>query len=96
MTPADLAAAGAALYGPHWQAELARRLGVADRTMRRWLRGDTKLPDGLRADLVRLMDEAWQALALARARLGAAYLPPAALTAACAEGRDSRRARQKP
>ena len=36
MTPALLREAGEALYGPHWQSELARYLDVSDRTMRRW------------------------------------------------------------
>jgi hypothetical protein len=27
---------GPALYGPRWQVELARALGVSDRTVRRW------------------------------------------------------------
>ena len=96
MTPADLTAVGEALYGPRWHAELARQLGITYRTLRRWMTGEHPVPDGVRADLVRLTDEAWQGLALARARLGAATLPPPALTAACAEGRDSQRARQKP
>lgn len=32
----DIAIIGAALYGPRWQSDLARALGVTDRTMRRW------------------------------------------------------------
>ena len=39
MTPTLLRKAGEALYGPHWQTFLARDLGVAPRTMRRWAAG---------------------------------------------------------
>lgn len=35
----DLAAAGRLLYGPQWQAALARDLGVSGRTIRFWLAG---------------------------------------------------------
>lgn len=40
-----IADAGVALFGDSWQSELARHLGVSDRTMRRWINGDTT-PDG--------------------------------------------------
>ena len=45
---------GEALYGPRWQAELARDLGVADRTVRRWVAGTSEVPPGLYVDLLRL------------------------------------------
>lgn len=45
---------GVALYGPRWQAELARELGVADRTIRRWVAGTSDVPAGLYVDLLRL------------------------------------------
>lgn len=48
---------GEALYGPRFQSELARDLGVADRTMRRWIAGDTAIPAGVYADLRRLIKE---------------------------------------
>lgn len=48
---------GEALYGPRWQSELARDLGVADRTMRRWVAGTTDVPAGLYLDLLRLTQE---------------------------------------
>ena len=44
MTPKQLKSAGEALYGPRWQSALARRLGVDDRTVRRWLAGDREIP----------------------------------------------------
>lgn len=57
MTPQDrLAAAARLLYGgERWTAALAADLGVGERTIRRWLSGETPLPDdhgvwaGLRA-----------------------------------------------
>jgi hypothetical protein len=52
-----LAAAGEALYGPLWQSQLARALDVSDRTMRRWLAGDTPVPSGVAMDLMRLLTE---------------------------------------
>lgn len=52
MTPETLRHIGAALYGPSWQAELAKALGVNDRTMRRWLTGETPIPKGIGADLL--------------------------------------------
>ena len=42
---------GEALYGPRFQRELAAALGVNERTMRRWLAGDTVPPDGVLDDL---------------------------------------------
>lgn len=41
MVPMDdrrlLALIGNALYGDHWKTPVARKIGIADRTMRRWL-----------------------------------------------------------
>ena len=55
MTPDQLAAAGCVLYGERWQTSLATDLHVADRTMRRWLAGETSIPDGLRNELRELL-----------------------------------------
>jgi hypothetical protein len=56
QTPAGLLiACGEALYGSRWQTDLSEELEVADRTMRRWLAGDTPIPPGLWVDLTRLM-----------------------------------------
>ena len=57
-----LVEAGEALYGPRWQAELARDLSVADRTIRRWVAGTSKVPTGLYLDLLRLTQERAAAL----------------------------------
>lgn len=57
-----LVEAGEALYGPRWQSELARDLGVADRTVRRWVAGTSDVPPGLYVDLLRLTQERAAAL----------------------------------
>ncbi len=72
MTPAGLAAVGAALYGPLWQTELARQLGVNDRTVRRWLAGASPVPAGVVDDLRPLLAAAAQRLACAAAVLDGA------------------------
>ena len=46
---------GEALYGPRFQRELARDLRVNERTMRRWVAGDSVPPDNLVIDLVALV-----------------------------------------
>ena len=48
---------GEALFGPRWQREMARALNVNDRTMRRWVAGDTQIPVSVLADLERLLVE---------------------------------------
>ncbi len=55
MTPDQLVAAGRALYGERWQTSLATDLQVADRTMRRWLAGETSIPGGLKIELRELL-----------------------------------------
>ncbi len=57
MTPTLLRETGEALYGPRWQSELARELGVADRTVRRWAAGAHPMPDDIAAELVALCSE---------------------------------------
>lgn len=52
MTVELLHEAGAALYGPRWQSELARALGVSDRTMRRWAAGGDQPPHGVAGDIL--------------------------------------------
>jgi hypothetical protein len=48
---------GEALYGPRWQSDLSRDLGVADRTVRRWVDGSSDVPPGAYLDLLRLCQE---------------------------------------
>jgi len=56
-----LKACGEALYGARWQTDLASGLAgelqVSDRTMRRWVAGDSAIPAGLWIDLMRMMLE---------------------------------------
>ncbi|MEQ1614465.1 MAG: hypothetical protein ABL904_17090 [Hyphomicrobiaceae bacterium] len=52
-----LSSCGEALYGPRWQSELSRDLGVDDRTMRRWVAGTSPIPDGVNVDLLHLLVE---------------------------------------
>lgn len=63
---------GLALYGPQWQSALARDLGVSDRTMRRWVAGDSVVPPGAWIDLLRLTQERAGALAALAERLARA------------------------
>lgn len=51
MTPSELAAAGAVIYGARWQASLAVALGVHPRTMRRWLAGTVLIPQSLAGEI---------------------------------------------
>jgi hypothetical protein len=46
-----LARIGEVLYGPRWQTDLARALGVADRTVRRWSASPADVPTGAWFDL---------------------------------------------
>jgi plasmid maintenance system antidote protein VapI len=46
-----------ALYGERWQSALAQDLGVADRTVRRWVAGDSPVPDDVWPALKRLCGE---------------------------------------
>jgi hypothetical protein len=47
---------GLSLYGHQWQSELARKLGVSSRTVRRWSAGEP-VPDTLREALRIICDE---------------------------------------
>ncbi len=57
MTNDLMCKCGEALYGPRWQRELAAALDVDERTMRRWVAGDSPVPDGVNVDLLRLLTE---------------------------------------
>lgn len=48
---------GEALYGPRFQRELAEALNVNERTMRRWVAGDTSPPESVLDDLKVLVRE---------------------------------------
>lgn len=52
-----LAMAGQALYGPRWQAELARNLHVSQRTVQRWAKGTHTVSDENRVEIRGLLQE---------------------------------------
>lgn len=70
MTSDDLAAAGEALLGPLWQSELSRLLEVNDRTVRRWVSGETPPPEWLAAELRKLLNARKRTIEAALKRLG--------------------------
>jgi len=52
----ELMAAGRALYGDRWKAELARALGISDgRRIRQWLSDDRPIPEGVWTDTANLL-----------------------------------------
>jgi hypothetical protein len=53
--PDLLARVGQALYGERWQTQLARALGVADRTVRRWVAGEDAPRAGVWTDLLEIL-----------------------------------------
>jgi transposase-like protein len=57
LTSFTLRKAGFALYGEQWRSELARALGVTDRTVRRWVHDEYSIPDDARD---RIMELCWQ------------------------------------
>ena len=65
---AHLNLAGSALFGPRWQSEIGRALGVTDRTVRRWIAGDT-VPDEVGPKLVALIDKRIVELKRLRSRI---------------------------
>ena len=50
-TVEELRALGLAMFGPSWQAEMARRLGVSSRSLRRWAAGTAPVPPGIVAEI---------------------------------------------
>lgn len=57
----SLRSAGEALYGPNWQSEIARALGVNLRTMQRWAlgakNGGTEPPERLWEEIAALCEK---------------------------------------
>jgi ribosome-binding protein aMBF1 (putative translation factor) len=51
-----LRTAAEAIYGPTWQACLARRLSVSDRTVRRWASGESPVPRQVGRELNQLCE----------------------------------------
>lgn len=54
MTPKLLQQVGTELFGPRWQSALARYVGKAPRTVRRWVAGDVPVPDWAERQLLQL------------------------------------------
>jgi hypothetical protein len=57
MSSKLLSDVGEALYGPRWQTDLSRALGVSDRTVRRWASGSDVVPDGVYFEMLSLLTE---------------------------------------
>lgn len=62
---------GEAVYGPRWQTELSRALGISDRTVRRWSSGTDDVPEGVYLDLQRIAIERAAEIDSVTARLNA-------------------------
>lgn len=62
MSPDQLRAVGTALYGPRFQRLLSTDLGIAERTMRRWLAGAFAVPDDVGARIKAIAKERIAAL----------------------------------
>ena len=69
MPPHTLTTIGEALYGSQWQSELARALGVNDRTVRRWAAGKNAMPEGISEELSELCAERGKSLVELAAKL---------------------------
>jgi hypothetical protein len=54
LTSFTLRKAGFALYGEQWRSELARALGVTDRTVRRWACEEYSIPDDAGEHIIEL------------------------------------------
>jgi len=59
ISPEELAEQGRLLYGDRWQSAVARDLGVADRTVRRWAAGVEPIHDRPAARLRQLVETRW-------------------------------------
>ena len=55
MTTEQLQKAGQLLYGDQWQSNLARSLSIDDRTVRRWLRGDSSIKQSIADDVMQML-----------------------------------------
>jgi hypothetical protein len=57
---------GEALYGERWQSEMARKLEVEDRAIRRWLTEQNVIPAGVWASLLEILR--WREVSMMEAR----------------------------
>lgn len=53
---------GQALYGDRWQTQLARSIGVSDRSVRGWAAGGRPVPPGVWKEIADLIRQHQQAL----------------------------------
>ena len=72
--PADMSAAGRALYGERWQSALAHDLGVDPRRVRQWMAGERKPQPGVMHDIIYLLERNQGTVADTLTRLRANYL----------------------
>lgn len=64
MTPELFSRIGKALYGPQWGAlDFSADLGVAERTIRRWIAGSAPIPASILPELLSLCEESRTELA---------------------------------
>jgi hypothetical protein len=64
---------GEALYGVYWQSDIARDLGVADRTVRRWASGHCTIPAGVSTELRTLCERRIEDIENAATNLSIVY-----------------------
>ena len=69
LTSFTLRKAGFALYGEQWRSELARALGVTDRTIRRWAHDEYSIPNDARERIIVLCGQRVEMLAGVMRRL---------------------------
>ena len=55
LTRKDLERAGKALYGARWQTDMAKAVGLTDRTIRAYASGSSKIPPDFWADVCKLL-----------------------------------------
>ena len=54
--PADMEAAGKALFGHEWQSKLAHALHVDPRRVRQWMAGERRPQPGVMQDIISLLE----------------------------------------
>lgn len=75
--PADMEAAGKALYGREWQSKLAHALDVDPRRVRQWFAGERRPQLGVMLDIIALLEANKAEVGTAIWLLKRKYKPPA-------------------
>lgn len=70
MKIADLEIIGQSIFGERWQSALARALNVDDRTVRRWLSGESRLPTDIDRKIFLLAEQKLSSLSALTQRYG--------------------------